>query len=231
MRNNHKVLTLAAVLAIASASITTTQAEDFVLRSFKKIKLTDKFYSEGCTTATSTRTARPTLSPGRSGTRGRTSRSGTRSTTGQAGRPARVLGQLPVAYTHDFNADGWADVLVIGFPGAETAWYQNPGGKRQAPWKPTRRIHDRTDNESPTFGDLTGDGKPELIFHSHGLLGWAEPDAANPTKPVDVPQGQPHAQGGWVQRFTHGLRLRRRQRRRQARPARGARAGGNSRPA
>ena len=26
------------------------------------------------------------------------------------------------AYTHDFNADGWADIFIIGFPGKEVSW-------------------------------------------------------------------------------------------------------------
>lgn len=33
------------------------------------------------------------------------------------------------------------------------------------------------DTESPTFGDLTGEGKPELICAQNGQLGWAEPNA------------------------------------------------------
>ena len=30
------------------------------------------------------------------------------------------------SFTYDFDGDGWLDVLVIGFPGTEAAWYQNP---------------------------------------------------------------------------------------------------------
>jgi hypothetical protein len=31
-----------------------------------------------------------------------------------------------LAFTDDFNGDGWDDILVIGFPGKETYWYENP---------------------------------------------------------------------------------------------------------
>ena len=31
-----------------------------------------------------------------------------------------------IAYTADFNGDGWADILVIGFPGKEAFWFENP---------------------------------------------------------------------------------------------------------
>ena len=32
------------------------------------------------------------------------------------------------AFVYDFNHDGWNDILIIGFPGQETAWYENPKG-------------------------------------------------------------------------------------------------------
>ena len=34
-----------------------------------------------------------------------------------------------LAYTHDFNADGWTDILILGFPGEQSWWYENPKGK------------------------------------------------------------------------------------------------------
>src|ERR1043166_8786196 len=29
-------------------------------------------------------------------------------------------------WTLDFNKDGWNDILVIGFPGKDTSWFENP---------------------------------------------------------------------------------------------------------
>jgi hypothetical protein len=48
--------------------------------------------------------------------------------------------------------------LIIGFPG-EILVFQNPKGK-EGHWI-RHDILDVTDNESPTFTDLTGDGQPE----------------------------------------------------------------------
>jgi hypothetical protein len=39
------------------------------------------------------------------------------------------------------------------------------------------------DNESPRFGDLTGDGQGELICMHQGEMGYATPDADDPTNP------------------------------------------------
>ena len=36
-------------------------------------------------------------------------------------------------WTYDFNKDGWHDILVIGFPGTDTSWFENPKGK-EAHW-------------------------------------------------------------------------------------------------
>lgn len=92
------------------------------------------------------------------------------------------------AFSHDFNKDGWDDILVLGFPSAPSYWYENPKGK-DGHWQ-KHQVVDFTDNESPTFGDLTGDGKPELIFHTRlkegtnmvSYLGYAEPNWEKPTE-------------------------------------------------
>src|SRR5215831_4441893 len=34
-----------------------------------------------------------------------------------------------LTFTYDFNHDGWADVLVYGFPGEKVRWYENPKNK------------------------------------------------------------------------------------------------------
>ncbi len=110
------------------------------------------------------------------------------------------------SFAHDFDGDGDLDLLRVGFPGARAEWYENPGaGNIRVPgtahW--TRYlVFEGVDNESPTFADITGDGKPELICMFGGKLGWAEYDAAQPGKRWAF-----HAASGpdMGQRFTHGL--------------------------
>jgi hypothetical protein len=116
-----------------------------------------------------------------------------------------------LSYTHDFNGDGWTDILVLGFPGAESWWFENPQGKAEL-W-PQHVAIDVTDNESPTFLDLTGDGKPEIVCGSGGYLGYAEYDPKNPAakftwhsiSPLVLGPGKDGKPAPVYFRFTHGL--------------------------
>jgi hypothetical protein len=106
------------------------------------------------------------------------------------------------AWAFDFNTDGWNDILIIGFPGQDTSWFENPKGK-DGHWV-RHKIFDQTDNESPTFADLTGDGKPELVCITRGQYGYAEPDWSDPTKPWTFHAISPNNKYG---NFTHGMGL------------------------
>ena len=103
---------------------------------------------------------------------------------------------------HDFNSDKWNDILIIGFPGQDTSWFENPKGK-DGHWV-RHKIFDQTDNESPTFADLTGDGKPELVCITKGQYGYAEPDWSDPAKPWTFHAISPNNKYG---NFTHGMGL------------------------
>ena len=48
-----------------------------------------------------------------------------------------------ISYAYDFNADGWQDILVFGFPGDPALVYENPKGKA-GPW-PVHNIFDVAD--------------------------------------------------------------------------------------
>ena len=106
------------------------------------------------------------------------------------------------AYTHDFNRDGWNDILIIGFPGKETSWFENPQ-QGDGHWK-RHVIFDQTDNESPTFADLTGDKVPELVCLTKGAYGYATPNPQDPTAPWTFHPISPRKGYG---NFTHGMGL------------------------
>ena len=103
-------------------------------------------------------------------------------------------------WTYDFNRDNWNDILVIGFPGTDTSWFENPKGADRH-WT-RHKIFTQTDNESPTFTDITGDKRPELVCITAGRYGYAEPDWADPAKPWTFHPISPDKKYG---NFTHGL--------------------------
>lgn len=109
------------------------------------------------------------------------------------------------SYVDDLNGDGNTDVLVIGFPGAAAYWYENPGTDvvrgESAVWK-KHLVIDIVDNESPTYADITGDGKREIICSRDGFFGYARPIEGQPTKPWQFTAISDKSAGG---RFTHGL--------------------------
>lgn len=103
------------------------------------------------------------------------------------------------SFVDDFNADGWPDVLVVGFPGREARWYENPHTS-DADW-PKHPVFDAVGNESPAYADIDGDGRRELVFARDGALGWAAPSAL-PSEPWTFHPLTPSVGFGT---YTHGL--------------------------
>lgn len=104
------------------------------------------------------------------------------------------------AFSGDLNSDNWDDIIIAGFPGKEAFWYENPKGK-EGHWK-RHILFPSVDNESPTFTDIVGDEKPELVFNTAEKLGYATPVEGDPTAPWEFHAISPK---GPYQRFTHGL--------------------------
>jgi len=104
------------------------------------------------------------------------------------------------AFVADFNKDGWDDILILGFPGDVSAWYENPKG-REGHWQ-RHVVLDVTENESPTFTDITGDGQPEIVCSSKGAYGYAEPDWSAPGRPWKWHSISPNNN---YHKFTHGM--------------------------
>ena len=88
---------------------------------------------------------------------------------------------------HDFNGDGWLDILVLGRVHVHQAyWYQNPGPPGKELWK-KHFVADRVKGESPTLVDINRDGRAELITHDERQWGWLEPDPETSRKALEVP--------------------------------------------
>jgi len=85
-----------------------------------------------------------------------------------------------LCFADDLNKDKAMDLIVVGFPGQETAWLENPGRSGGA-WKKHAAVA-RTGNESPMYVDLDGDGRRELLFMDGDRCASAQPEG-DPTKP------------------------------------------------
>jgi hypothetical protein len=114
-------------------------------------------------------------------------------------------------YSDDFNGDGWADLLIVGWPGQEARWYENPQ-TAAGPWK-VHNVVRVVNNESPQY--LSIDGAKQRV-----LLAGTNPDAANVdsaqrymaifTPGTDAKEpwtvsavSEPNAPG--TQRYSHGI--------------------------
>lgn len=86
-------------------------------------------------------------------------------------------------FAEDINKDGWLDLIVIGFPGQQTRWLENPG-KAGGAWKEHLAIA-KTGNESPDWVDIDKDGRKELVFISDKGMGFAQP-GPDPAQPWPV---------------------------------------------
>jgi hypothetical protein len=160
------------------AVLVSAQAADI---TFKKYTLTEEFVAEGAHFADFDHDGHNDICAGRfiwKGPEFKERVSFTAPAEKEPYDPGKGYSDYFLTYTHDFNSDGWSDILVYSWPGKETWVFENPQNK-SAQW--TRHsIFDVTDNESPDFADLNADGKPELICHTGGQLGYAEIDWKNP---------------------------------------------------
>lgn len=102
------------------------------------------------------------------------------------------------SFVHDFNRDGWPDVLRLGRVHLHPAvWFENPQGK-DGPWK-EHFVFERILGESPPFVIL--DGVPTLVSHWENRWGLVTPDQSDPARPW---QFRPITAEGKYNQFYHG---------------------------
>ena len=190
---------LACLLAILLLPCALLRAEDLVLHSFDKIVVSEQFYAEGANYGDFNQDGVMDVVSGPYWYEGPDFKKK------HEYYPAKAFDKGAYSknfftFVYDFNGDKFPDILVYGFPGEDASWYENPKGG-EGPWV-RHKIFDSVDNESPTFADITGDGKPEIVCSTAGQLGYAEADWSDPAKPWTFHAISP--KGGY-NRFTHGL--------------------------
>jgi hypothetical protein len=173
---------------------------------FKKITLSNEFFSEGANAGDFNKDGKLDYVAGQVWVEGPDFKKKHEYATPQKFDPLNYSKNF-FAFVYDFNKDGWDDILIYGFPGEDASWYQNPQGK-DGTWQ-RHKVFDMVDNESPQWADLTGDGKPEIICISEGTnpeggrLGYVTPDWNDTAKPWPFHAISPRSKR--FQRFTHGL--------------------------
>jgi hypothetical protein len=205
---------------LLSLGVMAALADDDLIHSFKKIQVTDKFWSEGASFGDFNHDGITDVTSGPFWYAGpdfktahefypavasfkRQAADGSEQTVpgfeGALGTKNTYSDDF-FTFTGDVNGDGWTDIIVIGLPGEPAYWYENPHNK-EGHWA-RHLIIDITDNESPAYTDLTGDGRPELVCNSKGYFGYAQPDANDPGAPWKF---HPISPNNKYHKYTHGL--------------------------
>ena len=119
------ILRLFALLCLLPI-VSPVQAHDFQLQLFHRQQLSDVYYSEGVATGDLNSDGTTDIVYGPHWYAGPTY------TTQQEIYPAVPQKREGYAecffnWVHDFDKDGWNDILVVGFPGTPAFVYRNPG--------------------------------------------------------------------------------------------------------
>jgi hypothetical protein len=118
-------------------------------------------------------------------------------------------------WTDDLNDDGYADLIVVDFPGKPCYWMENPKGDPKQHWRKHVIWHSAC-NETPLYQDLLGNGQRVLVMGfqpegkredgNEGTMAYFRPKPKAPyakwsMTPISEP-GKPAPGSG---RFSHGL--------------------------
>jgi hypothetical protein len=136
------------VLAGALSVSLSTFAADYTVHTWKKIQMSDLFWSEGANIGDFNKDGKMDVVSGpywwegpdfqvrheyypaaKSWKLGPISKIAIAGFEGALGHNNTYSDNF-FAFSHDFNKDGWDDILIYGFPGLDASWYENPQGKQ-----------------------------------------------------------------------------------------------------
>src|SRR6516225_2663950 len=149
-----RVSAVDAAIAIIALSLSPASAAERQLDSFKRLQLTDVYYSEGANAGDLNHDGKPDVVCGPYWYEGPAFQKRHEIYPPQP-QPLDFWADNFFSWVYDFNGDGWNDVFVVGFPGKPAYVYENPG-EREGHW-PRHQVFDSVSNESPHFTNIVGD--------------------------------------------------------------------------
>lgn len=159
------------VLGLLPASF--VLAEEYFLHSFRRIPLTDVYYSEGANFGDINRDGVMDVVHGPHWYAGPDYKTAREMYTAKPQNRDQYANNF-FEWVYDFNGDGWNDVFAVGFPGTPAYVYENPKVEGfDKPWN-KHQVFDWVSNESPHFVNIVGDSKPELVCTRDKRFGYAE---------------------------------------------------------
>ena len=170
--------------------------------AFEKLTLTEEFHSEGIAVADLDRDGHSDIISGPFWYRGPEFRIRRRYMPGDA-LAIKGYSKHFFTWTHDFNDDGFLDILTVGMPGEPAFWFRHPGKdlKSAVHWQ-KKQVHEDISNESPEFVDIDGDNTPELVCIHRGAFGYIKHRVEGDHVDFSFTPITPNLSYG---RFTHGM--------------------------
>jgi hypothetical protein len=207
---------LTAALAVSTGLIATIHVdgkEPETPLTWKKTVVEGKFRSEGVAVADVNKDGKLDVLIGDSWYEGPSWTKHDIRKPGDYGDGLRSYSECMTCWADDINGDGWADQIVIGFPGKAAYWYENPKGK-PGHWT-QHELWPSACNETPLYTDLFKDGHRVLVMAwqpkgkaNEGQMAWfapgSDPSQAWEMHAISEPSKPGKPVPGTMQ-FAHGL--------------------------
>ncbi len=213
-----RLASLALLFALAPVAL----AKDAPAITWKKTVLDKKFRSEGCAILDVNKDGKMDVAVGEFWYEAPDWKMHEMQKPGNYGDGLGGYSKVFACWAEDLNADGFQDLIVIGFPGEPAYWLENPKGKGTVENKPTHwakhEIWHSACNETPQYQDLMGDGKKVLVMGyqpkgakpegNEGKMAYFTPNRKDANAvwiahPISDPALKTGAAG--TERFSHGL--------------------------